>query len=76
MHGHKSRNKILFVVLRSLLCKTPCKRVFMNHAPCRPLPFHGNLAQRYKVYCKIISSNLANWLHQFMVDLWHGGMEK
>jgi hypothetical protein len=48
----------------------------MPHAPCRPLPFHGNLAQSYKLYRKIITSNLANWLHQFMPGLWRGGMEK
>ena len=51
-----------------------CKRVYMPHAPCRPLPFYGNLAQRYKLSCKIISSNLANWLHGILPGLWHGGM--
>ena len=46
----------------------------MLHAPCRPLPFHGNLAQRYKLYYKIISSNLATWLHGILPGLRHGGM--
>jgi len=46
----------------------------MHHVPCRPLPFHGNLAQRYKLYHKIITSNLATWLHQIMVGLRRGGM--
>jgi len=48
----------------------------MPHAACRPLPLRGNLAQRYKLYRKIITSNLANWLHGIMVDLWRGNMEK
>jgi len=46
----------------------------MPHVACRPLPLRGNLAQRYKVSCKIITSNLANWLHGIMPDLWRGGM--
>jgi len=46
----------------------------MPHVACRPLPFHGNLAQRNKVSCKIITSNLANWLHGILVGLWRGGM--
>jgi len=76
MPAHKSNTKILFVVFWRLTNKMPCKRVYMPHAPCRPLPFHGNLAQRYKLSCKIITSNLATWMHGILPDLWRGNMGK
>jgi len=47
----------------------------MPHAACRPLPLRGNLAQRYKLSCKIITSNLANWWHGILPGLWRGSMD-
>ncbi len=46
----------------------------MHHAPCRQLPFHGKGRKANKLSCKIISSNLATWMHGILPDLWRGGM--
>ena len=48
---------LLFVVVRRLLVKMACRRVFMHHVACRQLPFHGIGRQVIKDYAKIFTSN-------------------